>query len=84
MKIYVHCSEAKGTGDGKNDESADNSSQSKLVSSISVSSCDIGKISLGFLVWCPSSGCFDTFKGMFYQRVINLLQCSLYNVRNRL
>ena len=51
MKIYVHCSEAKGTGDGKNDESADNSSQSKLVSSISVSNSDIGKISLGFLVW---------------------------------
>ena len=51
MKIYVHCSELKGTGDGKNDVSPDNSSQSKLVSSISVSNSDIGKISLGFLVW---------------------------------
>ena len=73
MKIYVHCSEAKGTGDGKNDESADNSSQSKLVSSISVSSCDIGKISLGFLVYCPS-GCFGTqYKGVFDSRVEKVL-----------
>ena len=65
--------EAKGTGDGKNDESADNSSQSKLVSSISVSSWDIGKISLGFLVYCPS-GCFGIRnKGVFDSRVEEIL-----------
>ena len=65
--------EAKGTGDGKNDESADNSSQSKLVSSISVSSWDIGKISLGFLVYCPS-GCFGIQnKGVFDSRVEEIL-----------
>ena len=69
--------EAKGTGDGKNDESADNSSQSKLVSSISVSSCDIGKISLGFLVYCPS-GCFGTkYKGVFDSRVENIVMSSI-------
>ena len=68
---------AKGTGDGKNDESADNSSQSKLVSSISVSSCDIGKISLGFLVYCPS-GCFGIQnKGVFDSRVENIVMSSI-------
>ena len=65
--------EQKGTGDGKNDESADNSSQSKLVSSISVSSCDIGKISLGFLVYWPS-GCFGTqYKGVFDSKLGKVL-----------